>query len=215
VDRETPTFRLHGSASRQSDGTLRFSSGAPWGRAESEDPLFGTLRGLRSFTIMGWLKPESLRIGSGGNRIVFCLNRDRSGIDLVCLSDGRLRLAVNQWPDGVQNDSSAGKLQPGKWTFFAVSYDSTRAADNVTWYFTDPADMPGPATPEPDRHSTHNAGAVATDPGPVAIGNFNRTMEGYGYDRQFRGEIRSLQIFGSRVGRRGAFSAEQVREHAR
>ena len=42
------------------------------------------LRGLRSFTILGWLKPESLQVGSGGNRIVFCLNSDHSGIDLVC-----------------------------------------------------------------------------------------------------------------------------------
>jgi hypothetical protein len=29
-------------------------------------------------------------------------------------------------------------------------------------------------------------------------------MQGSGVDRQFRGEIRGLQIFGSRVGGRGA-----------
>jgi hypothetical protein len=69
------------------------------------------LRGLRSFTVMGWLKPESLQVGSGGNRILFCLKENRSGIDLVCHSDGRLRLAVNEWPDSVRNDSSPGKLQ--------------------------------------------------------------------------------------------------------
>jgi hypothetical protein len=44
------------------------------------------------------------------------LNKDRSGIVLVCHADGRLRLAVNQWPDSVQNDSSPGRLQLGRWT---------------------------------------------------------------------------------------------------
>jgi hypothetical protein len=51
---------------------------------------------------------------------------------------------------------------------------------------------------------------VATDIGPLAIGNFNPTMRSYGMDRQFRGEIRALQLFGSRVGGRGAFSAETI-----
>ena len=35
-------------------------------------------------------------------------------------------------------------------------------------------------------------------------------MRGYGLDRQFRGEIRDLQIFGSRVGGRGALSIEAI-----
>ena len=42
------------------------------------------------------------------------------------LADGRLRLAVNEWPDRVSNDSSPGKLVAGKWTAFAVTYDGDR-----------------------------------------------------------------------------------------
>jgi len=171
------------------------------------------LRGLRSFTIMGWLKPESLKTGSGGNRIVFCLKGDHSGIDLVCHSDGRLRLAVNQWPDGVKNDSSAGKLQAGQWTFFAVTYTTTKSKENVHWFFSAPQPtLDLAAEIAPDLKTTHNAGPVGTDVAPLVIGNFNATMRGSGLDRQFRGEIRNLQIFGSRLGARGALSLEETKK---
>ena len=51
---------------------------------------------------------------------------------------------------------------------------------------------------------------MAGDIGPPAIGNFNETMHGDGLDRQFRGQIRCLQIFGSRASGRGAISLEEV-----
>jgi len=207
---EVPALKLHGTARRGAAGSLHFPDGAPWGGARGEDRAIDDLRGLRSFTILGWVKPESLQVGSGGNRIVFCLNKDRSGVDLVCHADGRLRLAVNQWPDSVQNDSSSGKLKVGQWTFFAVTYDATQPRDNVSWYFSEPRDAAGPTVVKLDRKTTYTAGAVAGDPGPLAIGNFNETMRSYGLDRQFRGEVRDLQIFGSRIGRRGALTHEQI-----
>ena len=37
-------------------------------------------------------------------------------------------------------------------------------------------------------------------------------MHSYGLDRQFRDELRTLQIFGSRVGGRGALSREDIRK---
>jgi hypothetical protein len=61
--------------------------------------------------------------------------------------------------------------------------------------------------------TTYNAGAVGTDLGPLTIGNFNQTMHSYGLDRQFRGEIRALQIFGSRLSGRGALSLEAIGRH--
>jgi len=64
-----------------------------------------------------------------------------------------------------------------------------------------------------DRKTTYQAGPVAADPGPLAVGNFNETMRSYGLDRQFRGEIRALRIFGSRTGRRGALDLEQIEKH--
>jgi hypothetical protein len=55
---------------------------------------------------------------------------------------------------------------------------------------------------------------VGADLRGLAIGNFNQTMHSYGLDRQFRGEILGLQIFGSRIGRRGALDPEELATHA-
>jgi hypothetical protein len=131
---------------------------------------------------------------------------------LVSHADGRLRLAVNQWPDSIKNDSSTGKLVVGKWTFFAVTYDASRSHDNVSWYFSPPLDAPGAANVKLDRMTTYNNGPVGADLRGLAIGNFNETMHSYGLDRQFRGEIRGLQIFGSRIGGRGALSVENLQK---
>jgi len=206
---ETPALAVKGTARRGKDGTIQLPDGQPWGWAKVGDGVLEDLRGLRSFTIIGWVKPESLEIGSGGNRILFCLNRDHSGIDLVCHRDGRLRLSVNQWPDRVQNDSSPGKLVVGKWTRFAVTYDATKAAENVGWYFSRPQDEPGQAAVALDRKTTYNVGPVAGDIGPLAIGNFNETMHSYGMDRQFRGQIGGLEIYGSRIGPAGALPLDK------
>lgn len=212
---EAPAVKLNGTARRTEAGSLHLPDGAPWGWGRVGEGVLDDLRGLRSFTIQGWLKPESLQVGSGGNRVLFCLNKDHSGIDLVCHADGRLRLAVNQWPDSVNNDSSPGKLSVGRWTFFAVTYDATKPRDNVSWYFSRPLDAPAAASVELDRRTSYNVGPVAIDIGPLAVGNFNETMHGYGLDRQFRGEIRHLQVFGSRVSDRGAQSLAQLRDATR
>lgn len=208
---ERPALTLHGTAKRGADSALVLPAGPPWGWVQVGDGPLDDLRGLRSFTVLGWLKPESLQTGSGGNRIVFCLNRDGDGIDLVCHADGRLRLSVNQWPDSVLNDSTPGKLVVGNWTFFAVSCDATRAQDNVQWHFTPPLDGPGPAELKLDRTTSYNHGPVGMDLRGLAIGNFNETMHSYGLDRQFRGEIRGLEIFGSRMGARGALRLDAIR----
>ena len=207
---ETPALKLQGTARRNASASIHLPEGAPWGWVQAGDSPLEALRGLRSFTIMGWLKPESLQTGSGGNRIVHCLNHDHSGMDLVCQADGRLRLAVNQWPDAVKNDSAPGKLQVGKWTFFAVTYDALEPGENVNWYFSEPMDHPAQAPLALDRKTSYHAGPVGTDLGPLAIGNFNQTMRSYGLDRQFRGEIRALQIYGSRVGGSGAWGQAAI-----
>lgn len=209
---ERPPLKLHGAARRGADGALVLPSEAPWGWVQAGDGPLEELRSLRSFTVMGWLKPASLDVGSGGNRILSCLSRDGDGIDLVCHTDGRLRLAVNQWPDGIRNDSSPGKLVVGKWTFFAVTYDAGSSSDNVNWYFSPPLDAPGAADVRLDRKTTLNNGPVGAEAGGLAIGNFNQTMHSHGLDRQFRGEIRALQLFGSRIGGGGAQSLDAIQK---
>jgi PKD repeat protein len=207
---ESPGVTLEGTARRGSDGSFHLPDGEPWGWVQVGHGPLDEVRQLRSFTVMGWLKPESLEVGSGGNRILFCLKGSGSGIDLVCHRDGRLRLAVNEWPDSVNNDSSPGKLQVGKWTFFAVSYNAMTSEDNVTWYFSEPLDAPKSSAIRLDRRTSYNAGPVGSDIGALVVGNFNETMRSYGLDRQFRGEIRNLQLFGSHVGSRGALEADEI-----
>ncbi len=210
---ETPPLQLHGSAKRGANGALVFSDAAPWGWVQAGDKPLEELRGLRSFTISGWLRPSSLTTGSGGNRIVHCLKSDSDGIDLVCLADGRLRLAVNQWPDSVRNDSSPGRLVVGKWTYFAVTYDAEAAGESVAWYFSAPRETPAKVEIALDRKTSYRNGPVGAEADCLAIGNFNRTMQGHGLDRQFRGDIMGLQIFGSRVTGRGAQDLETLRKN--
>ena len=206
---DMPPLKLQGTAKRDTDGSLQFPGKEPWGRAETQEDVSDQLGALRSFTITGWLKPDDLTIGSGGNRILFCLQQSRAGIDLVHLADGRMRLAVNQWPDNVKNDSSPGRLVSGKWTFFKVTYNAITHRDNVTWSFSEPLNQPDETAPvHLDRRNTYNVGAVANQTGPLAIGNFNSTMKSYGFDRQFRGQIKDLKVVGSRISGRGALDVQ-------
>lgn len=215
--RDSPGLKAHGTATRvRHMGIWIFPDGEPWGRAEVANPDWDGLYGLRSFTIMGWVKPDSMETGSGGNRILYCLQESSAGIDLVHLKDGRMRLAINEWPDRVNNDSAAGRLKTGHWTFFAVTYDGTATENNVAWYFTEPSEfMRAGAELRLDRITSYARGAVAAPTGPLAIGNFNSTMKNYGWDRQFRGEIKGLRVFGSRISEEAAFDLEEIRSRNR
>ncbi len=64
-----------------------------------------------------------------------------------------------------------------------------------------------------ERKTSYRNGPVGAEADCLAIGNFNRTMQGHGLDRQFRGEILGLQIFGSRVTGRGAQDLETIRKN--
>jgi hypothetical protein len=207
---ESSGIELHGKVGRGNDGSYNFGDGEPWKWISIGDHPIEALEGLQSFTILGWANPTSLNIGSGGNRIAFSLNYDRSGFDLVHLKDGRLRLAVNEWPDGIRNDSSPNKLRIGKWTFFAVTYDASKQKDNVRWYFGD-ADNPA----ELDKTTSYSRGPTGKGSGTLTIGNYNESIHQAGKDRQFRGNLRGIEIFGSRIAHRGALSLNDIRKHQR
>ena len=206
ADGERPAVPRTAGVRRGEDGALDFGQGEPWGWATAGKGPVEALEALRSFTVLGWAKAASLQTGAGGNRIAFNLNYDRAGLDLVHLADGRLRLSVNEWPDRVRNDSSPGRLRVGEWVFFAVAYDGTRPKDNVRWYFGD-ADTPAAL----DRVTTYDRGPTGTGSGPLTIGNYNPTIHGHGTDRQFRGSLRHLRIYGSRIGPLGALGPAAIR----
>jgi PKD repeat protein len=198
------TFR--GTVEAREDGAHYLADGKPWKRLIVGEGTIADLERLRSFTVTGWLRPDTLDVGGGGNRIVFNLSGNRSGIDLVHLADGRMRLAVNQLADDSQTDSSPGRLSAGEWTFFAVTYEADANEGAVRWHFggiDDPAEF--------DRSVTYSRGALRRHAGRLAIGNYNRTMQGAEYDRQFRGSLRAIQIHGSRVGSGGALPLLTIR----
>jgi len=201
---------LHGKIGRGGDGAYDFGDGSPWKWISVGDKPIGELEGLQSFTILGWARPTSLKIGKGGNRIAFNLNYNRSGFDLVHHADGRLRLAVNEWVDRARNDSSPGKLRVGKWVFFAVTYDGTKSGDNVRWYFGDEA-----SDAAFDKATSYSRGPTGKGSGTLTIGNYNESIHRHGKDRQFRGKLRGIKIFGSRIGTGGALTLTEIRKQQR
>jgi hypothetical protein len=174
--------------------------------------ILPALRGLQSFTLSGWVNCRSAQVGSGGNRIVTAINHGGDGFDLVMTSDGRLQLGVNQWPDGSPARSSAGQIPAhpdapaANWRFFAVTYDATRLPATVKFCF---------GTPDRDASLdttvAYDRGHVGDDPGPLAVGHFNRRTRPGHTDRMFRGLIDEIRVHGSRLDATGALTLEQIR----
>ena len=128
----------------------------------------------------------------------------------MCISDGRLRLSINELSDHVLNVSSPGKLWANRWVFFAVTYDGMKAKNNVCWYFGDensPARL--------DRTVSYARGSTGRGSGMLTIGNCNDTIHQQERDRQFRGKLRRIIIFGSRFGPLGALPLTGIRKHQR
>jgi hypothetical protein len=141
-------------------------------------PFTGGLAGLRAFTISGWINVRDTNEGPGGNRVLnFC--KGGGGIDLVWdgAGGGRLKLSVNEWPDGGHPASAAGSVPVSaaawpQWRFFAVSYDADAADgdDHVRWYLGDSkraAARDGGAS-----GGSYDRGAVADPQLPLSFGNF-------------------------------------------
>ena len=208
ADGDQPAVTLHGGkVAKASDGTYDLGTEAPFSWIKVGEGPIADLEDARSFTVMGWLNAGAMQVGAGGNRILFNLQHNHSGIDIVHHADGRMRLAVNEWPDNICNDSSPGKVAGGKWVFFAVTYDAAKSSDSVCWYFGDES------TPAAlDCRTDYNNGRVGKGSGDLVIGNFNKTLQSAGLDRQFRGQIRGLQIYASQFGTRGVLPLEEIQE---
>ncbi len=168
-------------------------------------------KGLKSFTVSGWINCRDATMGPGGNRIVTTINNGGDGFDLVFLKDGRLQLSVNQWPDGLPTKSSAGKIpvdpQAGRdnWRFFAATYDSTSPAGQVKFYFGIPTQ-----DAVLDVAVDYARGPVGHNLGPLTVGHFNSTIRSKNGNRMFRGLVDEIRVFGSTVDGSGALTLEQI-----
>lgn len=170
------------------------------------------LRGLKSFTVTGWVNCRSAKGGRGGNRIVTTTKHGGDGFDLVILADGRLQLGVNEWSDRSPARSSPGRITedagaaPGNWRFFAVTYDATRTPAEVNFYFGTPDQS---ATL--DATVAYDRGPVGEDIGSLAVGHFNSHTRSDGLaDRMFRGLIDEIRVFGSSMDASGALTREEI-----
>jgi hypothetical protein len=180
---------------------------------ELEGERVAALQNLRSFTLTGWINCRDATVGSGGNRILTAMNNGGDGFDLVMLADGRLQLGVNEWPDGSPARSSPGQIPVdptaagSNWRFFAVTCDASRVPAIVNFYFGSPEHEA-----KLDTTLTCDRGPLGNDPGPVAVGHFNRLTRAGHTDRMFRGLIDEIRIHGSTQDGAGALTLPQIRQ---
>lgn len=165
--------------------------------AIESNAVVSALAGLANFTIAGWVNCCSSVVGSGGNRIVTWINNGGNGVDVVYLSDGSLKVGINQWPDKSTAISSAGKITTNasatdtNWKFFAVTY---RSLDG-TFQFIFGDNTTAAAL---DKTFTYSQGAVGASIGNLCVGHFNtQSQRATRSDRMFKGLIDQIEIYGS------------------
>lgn len=175
----------------------------------------GTLGAFNAFTIAGWLNARDLREGWGGNRLAFALSEPNgSGFDLVQLSNGALRIGINQWPDGSNGGgpiSSPGKITAdpeagsANWVFVAVTYDPTLEAGQLKYYFGRPDALVQLDSAHTYRGGVDNGGSVDYT-GPLTLGNFGTVVGARnetgpdGGSRVFRGLMDEWRIYDTALG---------------
>ncbi|MBM4026536.1 MAG: hypothetical protein FJ280_14220, partial [Planctomycetes bacterium] len=174
----------------------------------------GVLEGLSSFTVTAWVNCVSREEGAGGNRIVHMADTlgTRAGFDLVCTSDGRLKIGINEWPDASKAISSPGAIPvrenapADNWRFLAVSYDATARQDQVKCYI-------GSTKSEAslDKAISYNQGPIGAGAGVLTVGHFSPAARRNNGNRMFRGLIDEVRLFGSKTDGAGALSLDEIR----
>ena len=139
-----------------------------------------TMGPMTAFTICGWINCASPDMGSGGNRIAYCLNGQNYGFDLVLATNGFdanafLKLGVNEWPDNTPAISSSSiTIDPTKsatnWVFFAVTYDGSLTSQNISFYFGN-----GSQAASLNWTTDYNKGPIQQS-GILGIGNANQNI---------------------------------------
>ncbi len=195
-----------------------WTSQAPLGIGASSSVDFGTttgnyyvespanypeLTGLTRFTIAGWVNNRSSVEGGGGNRVVTWINAGGNGVDLVYKNDGSLQMGINQWPDAgggaTQPRSSAGRITTDanagidNWRFFAVTYDSMLASEQVKFYFGSNDDDAAL-----DVARDYAQGALGANISRLCIGAFNIATRG---SSTVRPHVPRLDRRGASLGR--------------
>jgi hypothetical protein len=185
------------------------------------------LRQMKSFTLTGWALCTDGREGpagkdaGAGNRILSWLAPGKSGdgVELVWRADGSLQLGINQAADASPARSPAQQVpilnakakDPGEaataaWRFFAVTYDPGLGSGHVKFYV-------GTWQNDVALVSAHDCGRgpartkIATH---LSIGNVPPAIRPAAPDREFRGVLDEIRIFGSMADGAGALGLPEL-----
>ncbi|MDZ4802648.1 MAG: LamG-like jellyroll fold domain-containing protein, partial [Bryobacteraceae bacterium] len=168
--------------------------------ADFTNPFGGGIGSYTAITISGWLNVRDIIAGPEGNRIAFAARSiGGPGFDLAQTAEGSLSLGVNQAPGASISSpviTADPNASPNNWIFFAVTYDSSLASGNLSFYFGS-----GAAAAALDVTLDYLAGPIETT-GQLALGNLsavdlNRNARGPENSRVLRGLIDEVRIFRS------------------
>ncbi|MBV8879605.1 MAG: hypothetical protein JO332_06575 [Planctomycetaceae bacterium] len=219
----TSSAALNGGPSALEWDKAGNTAGVDLGGGAGVEPL----KQLKSFTIAGWLLCQEAKEGpatreaGAGNRILSWLAPGRAGdgVELVWRADGSLQLGLNQ-PADASSARSGSNLIPvqdlkakdqgtaslNAWRFFAVTYDAGIASGHVKFYA-------GGWQSDVAFVSAHdcNRGAAGPKIAPtLSIGNVPALLRPVAPDREFRGVIDEIRIFGSTMDGSGALSLPEL-----
>jgi hypothetical protein len=181
------------------------------------------LRQMKSFTLTGWVLCMDGREGpagkeaGAGSRILSWLGKD--GVELVWRADGSLQLGINQPADASPARSPAQKVPVANlkakdqgeaitaaWRFFAVSYDPGLASGQVKFYVgtwqNDAALV--------SEHDCNRGPAGMKIASHLSIGNVPPALRPAAPERQFRGVLDEIRIFGSMADGAGALGLPEI-----
>jgi hypothetical protein len=173
------------------------ASSGSYGRADQADRA--SVDGLRSFTVQGWIKPDTAP-GSSARLLSNIGDGNTKGFEIgVGGASNRLRLSINTSLAGtasqlVDSGVDSNYAAVGQWTFFAVTYDGGATAGNVKFYVGTKAagvTLVSPAV-------TLNMGTIPDDTaGGLTIGNYTGASGTSG--RTYDGLLDNFRVFGSQT----------------
>lgn len=190
----SPDDMLHGESTGHrgaGDNTFQSGNGAMAngdrnGYLAAGASTTGQLSGLAAFTVTGWLRTNNLAGNKlGGGAVLLTIGTPLIKVSSQLANSGRLDLEVN----GTTSVNTPSDFVPeiGSWVFFAVTYDSAVATENVTFYRGTTSVAVTSSAPV---KRTLNAGALGSaNNGDLLIGNSPA------FTRAFGGEINDLAIY--------------------
>ena len=155
----------------------------------------GTLPTLRSFTFATWA-----RVNTKISRWARLMD---DGTISIAAVNGALRLHVNNNHGGVKSDRGA-YTQVGEWMFIGVTYDSTKATNNIAFYEGTRA-----RPVKPVGTATWDGGAVSQGRSDwLGIGNARNVIT----HRALQGYVDDVRLYGSRKDGSGVLTQAELEE---